>query len=97
VHKRTPLHYACSKNNTNLKNKCQLNAIKTLVKAGAELDVADDEKLRPIHYICSDMNNMSGNEQLDAIRMLIEKGVELDVADHNGMRQFITFVQVTTI
>jgi hypothetical protein len=56
-----------------------LNMIKKIIDKNIDLEVEDEDKFRPIHYVCSDITNLIGKDQLEVIKLLINKNVNLEV------------------
>jgi ankyrin repeat protein/Pyruvate/2-oxoacid:ferredoxin oxidoreductase delta subunit len=63
---RTALHYACDANN--------LDAIKFLIKSGADLDARDNNNQSPLHRACAPK----------VIQLLIQNGADVDSRDEYG-------------
>lgn len=70
---KAPLHFACDKEEITTDN---VEIVRELIAAGADINVQDDDGQAPIHFACS-----RGN--LDIIGCLLTKNVDLDVTDFN--------------
>ena len=78
----TPLHLAAA--------AVRLQATKTLLKAGADVDAANRRGARPLHYACdprpSDADNWRPREQVELIALLVARGAQVDASDKAGIR-----------
>jgi hypothetical protein len=65
------LHYIC--------HFGKFNQLQKILKLpNINLEAKTNDGWRPIHFICSESNNLKDEQQLDAIKLLIEYGVDLE-------------------
>ncbi len=76
-----------SKNNCFVSND-QLKIIELITKKLSKevLEITDEKKMAPIHYLCSNSHNMFSQDQANAVRNLIECKVDLNQVDSEGKK-----------
>lgn len=65
----TALHWACERGH--------IAVIRTLIEAGADVEIEDSERIRPLH-------NAAGAGRVDTVRLLLDKGAEKAPLDKRG-------------
>jgi ankyrin repeat protein len=79
-----------------LTGRDQLKAIELLVNRNVNLEVETQNKWRPIHFVCSNKNNLSEADRIEAIKLLIEKNVDVEAETSSGTRPLNLLCTVET-